>query len=169
MTKILIFDLDPRFAATMKEAVDLLGYEGVISPDAYSLPAFGDQHKPALFVLDYKIPGADGFELLTRLRKMPAFAATPIVFASSTPKFEIEMALMGAEGIGFVDKPLDPRQLKDAIEALIGKPAGAPAAAAAEAGIPAPGEPLGELDAPSAGFTGEPDLDGARSDVMDLD
>ncbi len=164
MTKILIFDLDPRFAATVKEAVDLLGYEGVISPDAYSLPAFAEQHKAALFVLDYKIPGADGFELLTRLRKAPAFAATPIVFASTTPKFEIEMALMGAEGIGFVDKPLDARKLKDAIEGLIGKPAGA--APAAE--IPPSGAPLGGADEP-AGFTGEPDLDGARSDVMDLD
>lgn len=163
MTKILIFDLDPRFATTMKEAVDLLGYEGVISPDAYSLPAFAEQHKPALFVLDYKIPGADGFELITRLRKASAFAATPIVFASTTPKFEIEMALLGAGGVDFVDKPLDTRQLKDAIEGLIGKPGGGAPAAPPQKAIPA------ELDAPAAGFTGEPDLDGTRSDVVDLD
>lgn len=168
MTKILIYDLEPRFAATLKEAVDRLGYEGVISPDAYGLPGLAEQHKPALFVLDYKIPGADGFELLNRLRKSPTCATTPIIFASTTPKFEIEMALMGAEGIGFVDKPLDARQLKDAIELLIGKSASAAPAADAGLDIPPPGADLGDAP-PSAGFTGEPDLDGSRSDVVDLD
>jgi len=168
MTKILAFDLDPNFQEVIKAALASFGYEPVIAADGYSVLPLAQQHKPSLVVLDYQLPVADGFEILSRVRAVPEFASMPIIFASKTPKFEIEMAIMGAPGVAYIDRPLDARQLKDAIEGLIGKPVAAPAAAAPMV-IPPPGAPLGDMPGAPPAFSGEADLDGARDGVIDLD
>ena len=169
MTKILVYDLDAKFKATVQAALTSLGYEPVIAADGYSVLPLADQHKPGIIILDYKIPGADGFEILQRLRKTAVCAKTPIIFASTTPKFEIEMVVMDAPSVAYIDKPLDVGQLKETIESLIGKPvkAAPPPQQQAAAPIPPPGAPLPPPQAPA--FTGEADLDGQRDDVINLD
>jgi len=162
MAKILIYDVDMNFREVLKGALASLGHEAVVANDGYSVLPLAEESRPALFILDFKLPEADGFEILKRLRSSASFAATPVIFASATPKFEIEFVVMDAPAVGYVDKPLDVKQLKEAIAGFIGtaKPAAAPAAAV----VPPPGAPL----SPPA-FSGEADLDGVRDDVIDLD
>lgn len=155
MTKILAYDSDAECREGVKQALMSLGCEAVIATDGYTVVPLAEQHKPDAFVLDYKMPEADGFEILKRLRSIAKFAETPIIFVSSTAKFEIEMTVMDAPAIAYVDKPVDAAQLKEAIESMIGPLA--PAAPAAPAA------------APAVVFNGEPDLDGVREDVIDLD
>jgi len=164
MAKILVYDADARFGESLKNFLASLGHDPVLASDGYSVLPLAEQHRPSLFILDYKLPEAAGFEILKRLRATAAFVATPVIFASATPKFEIEMTVMDAAGFGYVEKPLDGAQLKAAIAAVLGPERPAPPAAA----VPPPGAPLGEPEAPAA-FTGEPDLDGSRSDVIELD
>ncbi|UPT75167.1 MAG: response regulator [Elusimicrobiota bacterium] len=159
MAKIVIFDSDARVAAAIKTALASFGHEGIVSNDGYSILPLAEQHKPALFILDYKIPEADGFEILQRLRKTKGFEAAPVIFASATPKFEIEMVVLDAPAVAYVDKPLDAKQLREAVESFL-----APAAAAV------PAEAPDDRPAPAAAsFTGEADLDGSRDGVIDLD
>ncbi len=167
MTKILVYDLDPQFREELKNALTSLGYEAVLSLDGYGVLPLAEKHKPSAVVLDFKLPEADGFEILKRLRATAFCAATPIIFASSTPKFEIEFVVMDEPGVGYIDKPLDPKQLKATLEAMgvpAVKAAPAPAARPPAADIPPPGAPL----TPPV-FTGEPDLDGSRDEIIDLD
>lgn len=174
MTKILLYDSDAQCRELLKQTLTSLGCEPVVATDGYAVIPMAEQHKPDVIVLDYKMPEADGFEILKRLRGFDKFAALPIIFASSTAKFEIEMSVMDAPAIGYVDKPVDAAQLKEAIESLVGPIAGAAAAApAAPVAAAAPVEIL-PPDEPSAAaspvaFNGEPDLDGVREDVIDLD
>jgi DNA-binding response OmpR family regulator len=175
MSAIVVYDSDPRFGEVLKAALTSLGYEAWLATDAYAVVPFAEQHRPRLFIIDYKLPEVDGLEILKRIRSSPSFALTPVIFASATPKFEIEMTVLDTPAVGYIDKPLDAQQLKEAIEALIGplvKAAPAPVAAPAPAPqpppmyIPPPGAPLAP---PAPLFTGEPDLDGQRDDVIDLD
>lgn len=163
MPKILVYDVDVKFREALKSALTSLGHETVLASDGYSVLPLAEQNRPALIILDFKLPEADGFEILKRLRSSAAFAATPVIFASATPKFEIEFVVMDASAVGYVDKPLDVRQLKEAITALIGaaKPVAAPPRMTA---IPPPGAAL-----PPPVFNGEPDLDGTRDDIINLD
>jgi DNA-binding response OmpR family regulator len=155
---ILVYDADARFRENLKAALISLGHEAVVSPDGYSVLPLAEAHRPGLFILDFKLPEADGFEILKRIRAASAFAATPVLFASVTPWLEIEMTVMNARAVGYVEKPLDLRRLKDAIDAFVAPAGAAPALA------PPPGEPL-----PPSVFSGEADLDGSRDGVIDLD
>ncbi len=157
MTKILVYDEDSKFREVMQAALMSLGYETVFAVDGYSVLPLAQQHRPRLIILDYKLPAAEGFQILLRLRKATVCAFMPVIFASVTPKFEIEMIVMDTISVGYVDKPLNVQQLKEAIVALIG-----PNSAAAVP--PSPGAPL-----PPPVFTGEPDLDGIRDDIIELD
>lgn len=159
MATILVYDADVRFRENLKEALITLGHEAVVSPDGYSVLPLAEAHRPSLFILDFKLPEADGFEILKRLRAAPAFAATPVLFASVTPWLEIEMTVMNARAVGYIEKPLDLRRLKDAVDGFV-----APAGAAPAAAAPPSAEPP-----PPAVFSGEADLDGARDGVIDLD
>jgi len=161
MIKILAYDSDAQSREAMKAALAALGCEAVFATDGYTVVPLADQHKPNLIILDYKLPEADGFEILKRLRSFAKLAATPVIFASATPKFEIEMIVMDAPAVGYVDKPLDSGRLKEAIESLVGPIA---QAAPPQMYIPPPGAPL-----PPPVFNGEPDLDGVHEDVIDPD
>ena len=161
-----MYDVDAKFRETIKAALTALGYEVVLATDGYSVLPLAEQHRPRFIILDYKLPEAAGFEILQRLRRTTTCVSTPIIFASETPKFEIEMTVMDANAVGYVDKPLNIKQLKEVIASLIGSaPAAAPAPAAQpKMVIPPPGAPL-----PPPTYTGEPDLDGSRDDVLELD
>lgn len=168
MAKILVFDPDAEFRAVLGNTLTSLGYEAVLAKDGYDVLSLAEQNKPALVVLDYKLPEAAGFDILKRLRATKTCASTPIIFVSATPKFEIEMTVMDEPLVGYVDKPLDVAQLKAALLDMVPTSVAAPAAPAAvpkPMDIPPPGAPLGAAPA----FTGEADLDGGRDEVIDLD
>jgi two-component system phosphate regulon response regulator PhoB len=116
----MVFDIDARFREAVKTALTSLGCETVFAADGYSVPPMAQEHRPSLVILDYKLPEAAGFEILQRLRRAPGCEAIPVIFASVTPKFEIEMNVMDTPAVGYIDKPLDVRQLKEAVEALVG-------------------------------------------------
>ncbi len=160
MAKIVIFDSEPAVAAALKSAVAALGHEGIVANDGYSILPLAEQHKPALFILDYKPPQVDGFEILQRVRKTKGFEDVPVLFVSETPKFEIEMVVMDTPGVGYLDKPVDGPRLREALAAFFAAPVpDAP---------PSPQAPRAPASEP-ASFTGEADLDGQRDGVIDLD
>ena len=74
---------------------------------------------PDLVLLDVKMPGMDGFEVLRRLRGDPRSRALPVVlFTSSDHEEERQRALdLGASG--FVTKPLDAASFARVVRATL--------------------------------------------------
>jgi DNA-binding response OmpR family regulator len=65
---------------------------------------------PCLLILDIKMPGADGFDVLKWARKEPAFTGVPIIMHSSleAPLYRKVAADLGADG--FLRKPVSTEQ-----------------------------------------------------------
>lgn len=73
---------------------------------------------PQLILLDVMMPGMDGPTTLCKLRALPQFASTPVVFM--TAKVE-PGALEGYQHIGAVDvipKPFSPLMLSSQVQAI---------------------------------------------------
>jgi DNA-binding response OmpR family regulator len=65
------------------------------------------------------MPDTDGFDLVPKIRNIPAFAYTPILFFSgvgTTANVAVALSL-GAED--FISKPIDPKSFLPRIEAKI--------------------------------------------------
>jgi hypothetical protein len=81
-----------------------------------------------------------------------------VIFATTSSKMELEMIVMDTPAVGHAEKPLDPKAVREAVESFL--PKAAPPPSAPRAAPAAPSKPA---------FTGEPDLDGSRDGVIDLD
>ena len=78
-----------------------------------------------LIVLDVDLPGMDGFEVHSRIRKMPSRALTPIIFLSGHLSTIERLAALADENTQFVAKPynlseLSLRALTRIVEARLG-------------------------------------------------
>ena len=72
-----------------------------------------------LFVLDVMMPGMDGFDLLARIRQLPAHAATPALFltAKDEPFDRVSGLTLGADD--YIAKPFLPQELVLRIAAVL--------------------------------------------------
>ncbi len=71
---------------------------------------------PDLVLLDLDLPGIDGFEVVRRIKAIPAFFALPFVaISASVMKQERKLAL-DAGCFSFVEKPFDIGELRVAVE-----------------------------------------------------
>jgi CheY-like chemotaxis protein len=94
----------------------MLAHRPLITLRLAGLPADGlaqaEADPPDLVLLDIQLPGMDGFEVLRRLRALPALGDTPVIAVSANA---MPGDLDAAERAGFADyltKPVDlPRRL----------------------------------------------------------
>jgi DNA-binding LytR/AlgR family response regulator len=69
---------------------------------------------PDLILLDVEMPGMSGLELLREMRD--SIKQTPVIFVSSYKRAEFIQNAMRLNAIDYIDKPVDPAELKSAIE-----------------------------------------------------
>jgi len=70
-----------------------------------------------LIFLDVDMPGMTGYELCTKLRALPRYKATPVVFVTSLNDFENRASSMMSGGNDFIAKPFHFLEL--AVKALV--------------------------------------------------
>ncbi|MFP6774244.1 MAG: response regulator transcription factor [Alphaproteobacteria bacterium] len=124
---ITLVDDDKNILTSVSIALEAEGYKVTIHTDGQvALQAMTDR-APDLAVLDIKMPGMDGMELLNRLRRV---SAVPVIFLTSKDE-EIDEMLglkMGADD--YIRKPFSQRLLIERIRAVLrrteaaAKPAG---------------------------------------------
>jgi CheY-like chemotaxis protein/transcriptional regulator with XRE-family HTH domain len=86
--------------------------------------ALAEQRPPRAIVLDVMLPDADGWELLTQLRRHPATTGVPVIVCSVVRRAELANALQAAL---YVAKPVRRQQFIQALDQVV-----APVAPAAQ-------------------------------------
>ncbi|HEX5824536.1 MAG TPA: response regulator [Candidatus Limnocylindrales bacterium] len=77
--------------------------------------------RPALIVLDLRLPGMSGFDVARRIRAMPDhdLASTPILACSASVQAEVRREALDAGCDAFEGKPFDIATFADRIRGLI--------------------------------------------------
>ncbi len=90
---------------------DIGGFQVTFCSSGFEALTAAKKQVPDLLLLDVMMPEMDGPTTLTELRKLPAFAQTPVIFM--TAKIQInEIAEYKALGaIEVIQKPFDPMSL----------------------------------------------------------
>jgi DNA-binding response OmpR family regulator len=97
---LALAQLTPDYAKNALEALELAG-----------------RKRYDLFILDVNMPGLDGFQLCKKLRALPSYKTTPVVFVTGSDTFESRVLSAGSGGNDFIRKPFLPKEL--AVKALI--------------------------------------------------
>ncbi len=80
----------------------LTGEEGV---------ALAESHRPALILMDLRLPVLDGYEATRRIKANPATSRTPIIAVSSYALSGDDVAAFEAGCDAYFAKPFSPREL----------------------------------------------------------
>ncbi len=73
---------------------------------------------PDLILSDVMMPGMDGPETLTELRKIDSLANTPVIFMTAKVQADEIQELLSYGALGVVPKPFDPMNLSVKIQEL---------------------------------------------------
>jgi len=113
---IFVVDDDPAVRNSLKFALELEGYHVRLCANAVALFGAPDLPRSQCLVIDLKLPGTDGLELLNELRRRNITA--PAVLITSHPsRSTVERA--ARDGIQIVEKPLLGSGLIDCIRDAI--------------------------------------------------
>ena len=103
---ILIVDDDPSFRLMLGEALESTGLRVEEAEDGAQALAFLENNTPDLILLDVMMPDMDGFEVCTRLRKIPGKADIPIVMVTGNDDFASIQRAYDLEITNFIAKPI---------------------------------------------------------------
>lgn len=114
--KILVIDDEPNILSLVHAYLQPEGYEVRTASDGTAGLKAAREFKPDLIVLDIMLPGMDGIELLTRLRRESDVYV--ILLTARTEEVDKIVGLsVGADD--YVTKPFSPRELVARIKAAL--------------------------------------------------
>ncbi len=114
--KILVIDDEPSITKLVTAYLKPEGYEVLVASDGPSGLKSAQVFKPDLVILDVMLPGMDGMELLSRLRRESDVYV--IMLTARTEETDKVVGLsMGADD--YVTKPFSPRELTARVKAAL--------------------------------------------------
>jgi len=116
MTKILVIDDEPSILNLVSAYLKPEGYEVYTAADGNAGIKAARAFKPDLIILDLMLPGMDGIELLSRLRR-ESDVYVIMLTARSEETDKIVGLAVGADD--YVTKPFSPRELAARVKAAL--------------------------------------------------
>jgi DNA-binding response OmpR family regulator len=121
--QILVVDDEEHLRRMMRITLEASGYtvsEAADGEDA--LKQFGDGSRFDVTLLDQRMPGMDGLEVLRRMKRQRADASVIMVTAYGTIELAVDAMKLGATD--FVRKPMIPDTLRHAVAAALARRSG---------------------------------------------
>src|SRR5256885_7482396 len=128
-SRILVIDDEAPIRDSLKMPLEYEGYDVIGAATGQEGLALAEREAPDLVLLDVKMPGMDGIEVLERLRNMNDALPVVVVSGHGTIQTAVEATKKGA--FDFIEKPfaservlvslrnaLDSRQLRDEVRTL---------------------------------------------------
>jgi len=106
MESILIVDDDINLCTVLSEELNTIGYETSYLTNGEEVAKALETRKVDLLLLDLKMPGTDGFDVLQKINKQnDSYPKVIVLTAYADVKSAIESARLGATD--FISKPYD--------------------------------------------------------------
>jgi len=126
MQRILVVEDEMQIARTLRDYLEVAGYEVTAVGDGESALASVRGWRPDLVVLDLGLPGIDGLDVARELRR-----ASTIPIVMLTARGEESDRIVGLElgGDDYLVKPFSPKELVARVRAVLRRTSGAGAGA----------------------------------------
>ncbi len=117
--RVLVVEDDKDIALLIHYRLTRDGFEVMCLDNGREALEWARQHPADLVILDIKLPGLDGFELLQQLRQLPAYRSTPIIILTcmSQEQHVLRGFELGADD--YMVKPFSPIELSARVRRLL--------------------------------------------------
>ena len=122
MQRILVVEDDMQIARTLRDYLEVAGFEVTVVGDGSAAVASFRGDRPDLLVLDLGLPGMDGLDVARELRRA---SGTPIIML--TARGEESDRIVGLElgADDYLVKPFSPKELVARVRAVLRRTSGA--------------------------------------------
>jgi CheY-like chemotaxis protein len=122
--KVLVVDDDRDTRDLLQTALAQRGFDVVLTASGKRALTLARQEQPNLILLDLKLPGLDGYEVLQRLKNSVDTADIPVVVitGSLTDEELKRQKVLSLGAARFMTKPFAVNELADEIGSLVGSP-----------------------------------------------
>jgi CheY-like chemotaxis protein len=116
---VLIVEDNARNMKLVRDVLNHVGYRTLEAATAEDGLALARAEHPGLVLMDVQLPGMDGIEALERLRADPATADVRVVALTAFAMKEDRERFLAAGFDGYLEKPLDVRELPGQVAAAL--------------------------------------------------
>jgi two-component system, chemotaxis family, chemotaxis protein CheY len=117
--KILFVDDSESIREIVNFTLENEGYEVLLSDNGVNALKYLDGQNINLIITDLHMPEMNGIELIRKIRQMPDYQRTPILFLTTESQTEKKMEAKDAGATGWIVKPFAPAKLLAAITKVI--------------------------------------------------
>ena len=119
LQRILLADDEPDILEVSRIALETVGgFEVAVCSSGAELLRRLPDFSPDLIIIDVMMPDMAGPEVLTRVRQVPGFGETPVIFLSRVINGNELTHLWDSGAAAVILKPFDPMTLADRIDGI---------------------------------------------------
>lgn len=119
--KILLVDDDPGMHIVIVPILTKGGYSPVSAKNGEQALHLALNERPDLIVLDVIMPGIKGRDLCKKIKAYDVLKDTPVIFLTAKDSEDDVKAELEAGAVTHLTKPVNPAELLQTIEGIIGK------------------------------------------------
>ena len=119
MKKVLVADDKDTGRELVRTVLEKSGHQVFEASDGEQAVAEALRLQPDLIILDIHMPGLDGFGVIEKLRRDPAFSHTPIIALTASAMMGDRERAMAAGFTGYITKPIRLDALRGEVERLL--------------------------------------------------
>ena len=117
---IFIIDDEPVNLKLIERILLAEGYRSITTiNNPYQVVAEYKKNRPHLILLDIRMPGLNGFDVLDRLKQTDEATLPPIVFISAQNAHEFRIKAFESGGLDFINKPFNRLELVSRVKNLL--------------------------------------------------
>ncbi|MCH8053016.1 MAG: response regulator [Planctomycetes bacterium] len=117
--KILIVDDDRQVSLALSIRLKAADYDVDVAGDGENALEKLTASVPDVVLLDMRMPGIDGLEVMRQMKQDPRLANIPVIFVSANAQETAKRAALNAGGKIFLEKPFESRALLEAIQRVL--------------------------------------------------
>ena len=116
---ILIVDDEKNIRMTLSQSLESLGVETEMAGNGEEALAKLKEKDFSLMLLDIRMPGMDGMEVLRRVREVRPDIRIIMITAYGTIESAVEAMKLGA--VDFLQKPFDPEEIREIVSRVLNR------------------------------------------------
>lgn len=120
MTRVLVIDDEEDILLMIRIALEFDGHEVTTATTGEAGLELARRDAPDVILLDIRLPGIDGWEVLDRVRADPRIGRIPIVMISAHATPSTPRRALGQGATAYLTKPFRPEDLRKAISEALG-------------------------------------------------
>jgi sigma-B regulation protein RsbU (phosphoserine phosphatase) len=108
---VLVVDDSPVNRQLLRSILSKEGYRTATAADGAEARKMAGTEQPALILLDIRMPGEDGFDVLKALKTNPETASIPVIFVTGVSDIDAKLSGFDLGAVDYVTKPFHPGEV----------------------------------------------------------